>query len=349
MNKGIDSKNSVSSLVHGSRQSNFELLRLFAMLLVLVVHADFWTLGRPTIASISESSFQSFTKVAIESIAVVCVNCFILISGWFGIRATWKGGCGFIFQCLYFIIGFYIIALSQGWSSLSLNKIWECLLLTPNSWFIHSYIGLYILSPILNAFLEKTPKKTVESILILFFLYQSTFGWLNGAQYFMGGYSAISFCGLYLLAGYVKRYLALLNFIKIGGGIYICSIFINIGLYYAVTLIGFPIDVYAYCNPFVIAGALGLLLWFNKITIRPNILINRLAMSAFAVYLFHTETNVGVKLFKTYVLRIFDSYSGLSCILLTGLLLLSFYVVAILIDQPRYYIWGLLSRRVFST
>jgi len=218
MDKEPDTKILIGPLVHGSRQSNFELLRLFAMLLVLVVHADFWTLGRPTIASISQVPLQSFTKVAIESIAVVCVNCFILISGWFGIRATWKGGCGFIFQCLYFIIGFYIIALSQGWSSFSLNKIWECLLLTPNSWFIHSYIGLYILSPVLNAFLEKASKKSIESVLIIFFLYQSTFGWLNGAQYFMGGYSAISFCGLYLLAGYVKKHLASLSFIKNGGG-----------------------------------------------------------------------------------------------------------------------------------
>ena len=32
----------------GVRESNFELLRLVAMFLVMVVHADFWSLGFPT-------------------------------------------------------------------------------------------------------------------------------------------------------------------------------------------------------------------------------------------------------------------------------------------------------------
>lgn len=81
----------ISSITKGPRQSNFELLRLFAMFLVLVVHSDFWILGRPTATCLIEMPVQSFTKVMVESIAIVCVNCFILISGWFGIKATWRG------------------------------------------------------------------------------------------------------------------------------------------------------------------------------------------------------------------------------------------------------------------
>lgn len=331
-------------IIRGLRQSNFELLRLFAMFLVLIVHADFWTLGRPTISDFSTLPLQSFVKILIESISVVCVNCFILISGWFGIRATWKGFWGFIFQCLYFIVGLYIIAIVLGYSKLDLNGIWECLLLSPNSWFIHSYIGLYVLSPVLNIFLEKASKNVISGVLITFFLYQSTFGWLNGAQYFRGGYSAISFCGLYLLAAYTKRYLT--GYIENHGArLYIASIIINTFLYYAVTFIGFPIDSYAYINPFIILGALGIILWFSKLKIHSNKIINRLAASAFAVYLFHTETSIGVKLFKPIILSIFTAYSGIRCILIILPVLVAFFLGAIIIDQPRYLIWNLVSKK----
>lgn len=339
---------SISSISKGPRQSNFELLRLLAMFLVLIVHSDFWTLGRPTVACLKELPLQSFTKVFIESISVVCVNCFILISGWFGIKPTVKGLSNFIFQCLYFIIGCYAVNLIIGGERVTINGIMECLLLTPNSWFIHSYIGLYILSPLLNDFLNKASQKTIQIFLIVFFLYQSSYGWFNGAQYFMLGYSALSFVGLYLLAGYIRRYMAHLSMRKTGTKLYVISIICNTALYYVITFIGFPLDVYAYCSPFVVMGAVGLLLIFNSIKIKTSKIINRLALSAFAVYLFHTETSIGVVLFKSYIVDVYDNYSGVIFIFLVGLVLISFYVCAILLDQPRYYIWRYLSHRFFN-
>lgn len=338
----------ISSITRGPRQSNFELLRLFAMFLVLIVHSDFWTLGRPTIANLEDMPIQSLTKVFFESISVVCVNCFILISGWFGIRPTLRGLSNFIFQCLYFIIGCYTVRLIIFGGGVTINGIMQCLLLTPNSWFIHSYIGLYILSPVLNEFLNKASQKTIRIFLIIFFLYQSTYGWFNGAQYFMLGYSAISFAGLYLLAGYVKRYPNRLIYQKTGGYLYAISIICNTALYYAVTFIGFPLDVYAYCSPFIVMGAVGLLLIFKDIKIKTSKIINRLALSAFAVYLFHTETSIGVMLFKACIVDIYNNYSGVTSLLLIGLVLITFYVFAILLDQPRYFIWKYLSHRFFN-
>lgn len=35
----------ITSITAGPRQSNFELLRILAMFLVLVVHSDFWSIG----------------------------------------------------------------------------------------------------------------------------------------------------------------------------------------------------------------------------------------------------------------------------------------------------------------
>lgn len=95
-------------------------------------------------------------------------------------------------------------------------------------------------------------------------------------------------------------------------------------------------------------GAVGLLLIFKDIKIKTSKIINRLALSAFAVYLFHTETSIGVMLFKACIVDIYNNYSGVTSLLLIGLVLITFYVFAILLDQPRYFIWKYLSHRFFN-
>ena len=72
------------------RQSNFELLRIVAMLLVLVVHVDFFSLGVPSDADIAGNPVSSAMRYIVESLALVCVNSYILISGYFGIKPNVK-------------------------------------------------------------------------------------------------------------------------------------------------------------------------------------------------------------------------------------------------------------------
>ena len=68
------------------RDSNIELLRIVSMILVMVVHADYVSFGPPTQTDISNSFLYSFSRSGIEAISAICVNVFVLISGWFGIR-----------------------------------------------------------------------------------------------------------------------------------------------------------------------------------------------------------------------------------------------------------------------
>lgn len=86
------------------RESNFELLRIIAMIMILVLHADFQSLGAPTRADIISSPITSTLKVFFEMVSIVAVNVFILISGWFGIRPSIKGFCKFAFQYLFFSV-----------------------------------------------------------------------------------------------------------------------------------------------------------------------------------------------------------------------------------------------------
>ena len=73
------------------RQSNFELLRIIAMFMVLILHADFGALGQPDKAEIMNFPFAATLRVILEMASIVAVNVFVLISGWFGIRHSIKG------------------------------------------------------------------------------------------------------------------------------------------------------------------------------------------------------------------------------------------------------------------
>ena len=86
------------------RKSNFELLRIFAMMLVLLVHANYLSLGSVTQSEITTSPFGGFVRIFCEQLCIVSVNLFVLISGWFGIRPTLKKFATLLFQILFIAI-----------------------------------------------------------------------------------------------------------------------------------------------------------------------------------------------------------------------------------------------------
>ena len=135
----------IMSLVK-SRKSNFELLRIVAMFMVLVLHADFVALGVPLRDDVMSYPVLSTLKVFMEALSIVAVNVFVLISGWFGIRPSLRGIAKFLFQCLFFAIGAYVVMLICGNVELTLKGVADSLMLTGASyWFIIAYLCLYLL------------------------------------------------------------------------------------------------------------------------------------------------------------------------------------------------------------
>lgn len=315
------------------------------MFLVLVVHADFLSNGCPDVCELSSSTLNSFTRIFIESLSIVCVNVFVMISGWFGIHPSVKGFCCFVFQCLYFLIGIYAVMLLTGQVQFSAKGLAECLVLTESSWFIRAYIGLYILSPILNAFIEKSTKRQLEITLLSFYFFQTVYGWVGAAKFIVDGYSTFSFIGLYLLAHYLRFYGTYLY--KWGGHIYMlstvcCSVICVIAIKFP-----FRLNPIAYVNPFVVTGAVGLIVWCAQLKIRQSVIINFIAKSSFAVYLLHCNPNI-VPLFKTCIHTVYLNFDGLTCIVVISAILALIFIISVLIDQPRKWLWLYLSVFLFG-
>lgn len=332
----------ITSITTGPRQSNFELLRIVAMFLVLVTHVDFVSIGLPTAEDITYTPVNATVRLFFESISIVCVNVFILISGWFGIKPSIKGLGNFLFQCVYFLTGTYVIFLLIGKEHISTTGIMSCIGLT-NNWFIHSYLGLYILAPVINSFLEKTSKRMLVIFLLSFYLFQTYFGLLRTAKFIQEGYSTFSFIGLYCLGRYLRLYGK--NLFKYGLLLYSICIFGNTALYIFQKKYFGIFTVYNYINPFVILGSIGLFLCFAKINIGQSRIINYISKSSFAVFLLHTTISV-YPYFKGIAKQIYLSYSGMEYLIIVLAFLIGVFIVSVLCDLPRRWIWGYISQKI---
>lgn len=105
-----------------ARASNFELLRILAMLLILVLHANFLAFRFPTNEAIHSQPLTSLGQVWSEALAIVGVNVFILISGYFGIKARVKGIVSLLFQAFFYTVGVYSTLVLLGLEPFSLSE-----------------------------------------------------------------------------------------------------------------------------------------------------------------------------------------------------------------------------------
>jgi surface polysaccharide O-acyltransferase-like enzyme len=331
------------------RQSNFELLRIIAMFMVLILHADFQALGAPDKAELIKFPLAATIKVIFEMACIVAVNVFVLISGWFGIRPSVKGISKFIFQCLFFSLGIYAVVLIKGDAVFSFRGLADCFAMMGGGyWFITSYLCLYIFSPVVNAFIETASKITYRNVLIAFFAFQTIYGFCSsGAQFIEKGYSAISFIGLYMLAGYIKRYVNPEWYSKqLGFWIYLATTtllsMIYVGAkYYGVDSIASRCIVYS--NPLVIISSVSLLIWFAKVRITSRF-FNTIASSCFAVYLLHTNSNL-YPFYLQGAREVVANYSIINFVNVV-LYLFSWFILAIAIDRLRIVLYDLIFKKI---
>ena len=334
------------------RNSNIELLRKLAKFLELLVHADFFSIGAPSVSDVQTIPVDSFWRILFEAISIVCLNVFSLISGWFGIKPSYKGLLNFLFQCFFFLTGLYILALLLGTCELPLNGLVGLVFGTKINWFIKAYLLLYILSPVLNRFVCTTNQTEFKWILIGFFSFSCTYGWIGAASFMCDGYSTIFFIGLYLLARYLRIYTPQWSMLSAKSDI---LIYFSIALF--VTVVSFaipfftgrniPLNFWSYISPTTITGALFLLLAFSKMNIQNNRFINWCGISCFAVFLMHMSPNT-LWHFKDMFVLLHSTLSVCMYWIVTLLLLLIIFFVSIIVDKIRILVWDFCWNKYFS-
>ena len=331
------------------RDSNIELLRVISMILVLVSHASYTSLDPPTHSDISTSLDSSFMRGISESLSVVCVNAFVLISGWYGIKVRTIRFVELIFQVLFVSIIIYLTMEILGLTpSMDVYKWIELLLIKHRGyWFVKAYIILYLFAPVLNAFVQNVSREYLKTFLIAFFTIQIIYGFYHYGSWYAGGYSPLSFMGLYVLARYMRlypnKYKQFNKFIDL-------SVYFAISVFTAIASLAFTYFfdkggtvLFLYSSPFVIVSSLFFFLFFTKLSLRSQI-VNWIAASCFAVYLVHNSPLLFHPYYTDVIQHWFITKQFLRFMLNTTFLIASFFLLSIMFDKVRIAVWKSLCR-----
>ncbi len=329
-----------------TRDSNMELLRLVAMLLVMMVHASYRALPPPTQEAIANDPVSMFLQIAVESFSVVGVNVFVMLSGWYGIRLRWSRLLELLFQVAFFAVlcmsAYYALT-----GTLPPSPYLSILMLHEGDyWFVKTYLALYLLSPVLNAFVQTATQRQMAVTILSLFAFQWVYGWVfEATTWLRAGYSLPSFVCLYLLARYLNVYRP--SFTKWRPRTDLCvylAVCAMVTVAYFVLKRHFNLGgvLWFYNSPTTVVAAMFLLLFFSKLKFQSK-MVNWLGISALAVYLTHSNTPLG-QYYDLYIREWHDSLPRFPFILHAALFILAVFFGSILIDKVRVALWKMLTR-----
>lgn len=329
-----------------SRESNIELMRLICMFMILVHHVICHCVYSVDILynREGETSNVLLFHMFVNSLCYVGVNCFILISGYFGIKFKLKGLLSLYFTCIFYSIIRHYIACCYEQIPFTFECIKNSIFVFSHNnywWFVNCYFVLYLLSPLLNKALNCFSKKEYHVILCLLIFLNIYMGFVWG-KYNQNGYTVPQFIFVYTIGRYIGKYVShdwinsKRNFSFI---LYISCVFIFwlIASVDRVQSVPFWRSL-PYNNPFLIVGAIELLLFMLSFHFKSNA-INIIASSAFSIYLLQD-----ISLMKQQIgsmIEYFDpepnhslTYGG-GILLITVVYAIIFILISIIIDQIR--------------
>ena len=152
------------------------------MFLVLLLHSLYYSLGRPTADDYANNGIEMVLRTEFEAISLVCVNVFVMISGWFGIKIKIKRLAEFIYQWLFLAVFVVAVLLISG-IRFPIGDYKYLIGSYQFYWFIYAYLFLYILSPVLNYFINNSLQKDCKLVLVLYWIFMILFGWIQPLYY----------------------------------------------------------------------------------------------------------------------------------------------------------------------
>lgn len=189
------------------RESNYELMRIistyFIVIYQVMLHGQIFE---------HSSGFIEIVCWFIETIILVHVNSFILLTGYFQSKSKRKFSkiLSINNQVWFYRIFIMLLLVAIGWISLPhgsdlLNTISP---IDYNYWYICCYLILYLISPILNKVIDNCSEKELRNIIILLFIIFSVLSTFTVDKFPNAntGRSLSTFILLYFIGGYLNHY-----------------------------------------------------------------------------------------------------------------------------------------------
>lgn len=312
-----------------------ELLRIFSMFLILLLHSNYNIFGIP-------KDYDAITcfRRALHTIALTGVNVFVLITGYYGASFKLNKIINLVYQCFFACIPVSLLLLLLGLLKYSSpHELIQTFYFWRQYWFIIAYIGLLILTPGLNYYIEKlsTRQLTILSIslYILFGLGDFILGMPGiGTN---GGFTVIWFVVLYFIGRLINRNL------RIFSSISKCLVIFFIS-YLCELLLQFKTSHNLYTSPFLVLESVSILALFSHFRFHSKI-VNTIAASTTMVYLVHTRQAI-MDFSKYFLLNQSITKPLLLFMIIWVFYMISEYTICILYDQIRIKTWNWLLKSI---
>ena len=358
-------ENSVST-----RDSNAELLRIICMLMIVchhfIVHAFF-----PNILKGEYSNSAEAFCFYVHGFIYVGVNVFVLITGYYGIKTRVHS-----FTNLYLMYALYgllvVLAINIGallpmWAdtataSMAIPKrlffAFRHIFFpftTGGCWFLNAYLGLLFLSPLLNIAREHINKRQYQIILIALTISSLYFGWYRVANVFDGkGYSIAQFLYLYMIGGYLRRYVDFRKWRTCGIGLYVGGALLwgllNFLRLEVPDMLGVRIPntflhwgMWTYNHPCILLASIGLFVFVMSFHFQSKA-VNWIAASCVGVYVLQEGGLFKYKWVSGFAQHLVLSPWQMVMVLLP--LSIIFFCIAILVDKVRIPIQKIINKPI---
>lgn len=323
----------------GNRQSSFELLRLLSMFFIVLYHFLLWFV---------EDHSSHICLKALWLPLHIGVICFVLISGYFRIKPTSRGFIKLISMVLiYSLPGMcFEIKNAEGWKEVVHSLMFVS---QTNYWFVRTYIGLYLVSPLINTFLDHSSSKTRWYMLVVTGIISVYLGNFSNYYLYSDGKNLVNFIFLYQLGQMISLYFDQLRKIKVWK-LLIAYASLNIFLvccYYYSYDTGFGVLLwrlsFPYCSPILIINAILFFIIIGHFSFT-SILLNRFSIGAFSIYLIHGNHPLVTGIQRNMVSSVF-SYSNnyFEFVAMLTILALIVMLLCLLINWLLSPLWNLFS------
>lgn len=190
------------------RDSNVEVLRIVGMLFIICHHCVINGYGLQERLNNNMGGSYSIYLACLNSIVVIGVNIFFLISGYYSIKFTLKKLLLLVINVYVYTFILSMVSVLFKIESIDMSLIKFIAFPFFKYWFIFVYIILMIASPIINAGMENITKKCAISISLFFTIMFCLFGFINNSS-ILGinhGYSLMFAIYLYCIGRVMQKY-----------------------------------------------------------------------------------------------------------------------------------------------
>lgn len=190
-----------------------ECLRIIAMMMVIMLH--YLGKGEVLPALTTTMDINGYVAWVLETLSIVAVNVYMLISGYFLSGSGFKAGrlLQLLCQILFYSVLVPVVLVCLGIlkpGDLTFYQLLQYLLPTQmiHYWFATAYVVMYLFSPILNIAVKTMKKGQLQAVILLLLVFLSLNKSVLPVRLEMDnlGYDGIWFMCVYLIAAYIRLY-----------------------------------------------------------------------------------------------------------------------------------------------